>query len=90
MDRLLTALGSNDAGILGISKFPNEGTVRLSVPRTTYDPLTLVDMLGRVVLSKPLELRAGLNEVIVELPVLAAGSYLLRLGGEVVKLVIDR
>ena len=75
-----------------LSIFPNPAektlTIQLNAAKEVPSLLTLTDLLGKPVWSKRLDLHTGFNQLTLDLPPLASGVYLLRIGDVTQRLMI--
>ena len=76
-----------------LSIFPNPAhktlTNQVEMTEQTSRLLTITDLLGKTVLSKKVDLSNGLNQLRVELPLLASGLYLVKVGNATQRLMIE-
>ena len=76
-----------------LSIFPNPAyktlTIQIEMTEQTSRLLTITDLLGKTVLSKKLDLINGLNQLTVDLPLLASGLYLVKVGDATQRLMIQ-
>ena len=85
-----TELSAN-TGPLSIFPNPAHKTLNIQVEMTeqTSRLLTITDLLGKTVLSKKLDLLRGVNQLTLDIPPLASGIYVVKVGNSTQRLMID-
>jgi hypothetical protein len=87
-----------EAGVMSTAVYPNPTsgkiTVEISSESTGNCVMTLTDMIGRIVLTRSVEMNSGSNTIAMDLTAYEAGVYMLHVvnqngGTSVTRLVIE-
>ena len=76
-----------------LSIFPNPAykmlTIQVEMTEQTSRLLTITDLLGKTVVSQKVDLTNGLNQLTLDLPPLASGIYVVKVGNAMQRLMIQ-
>lgn len=93
----VTGLKNQNAMINSIVVYPNPGseniTVNLDVKNSSHSLIELIDITGKVILTKDLGIIQGENKQVIDVSTIASGSYFIRVasenGTEIKKIIIE-